>query len=164
MLSPKQSCALLVGLPLLAALAGCGPSTPTSVAATFTPVPTNTPAPSPTPAATVLTRTVTLNGAQTTILTTAQGQTLYHFTSDTATSSACTGSCASNWPPLLFAGSGTPTAASSLPHALSVQHTANGQQVEYDKHLLYTYSADTAPGQTKGEGLFGKWFVATPGL
>jgi Secreted repeat of unknown function len=56
----------------------------------------------------------------------------------------------------LFTGSGSPTASSSLPHALSVQHTANGQQVEYDKHLLYTYSADTAPGQTKGQGLIGK--------
>jgi predicted lipoprotein with Yx(FWY)xxD motif len=30
--------------------------------------------------------------------------------------------------------------------------------------LLYTYSGDTAAGQTKGEGLFGKWFVCTPGL
>jgi predicted lipoprotein with Yx(FWY)xxD motif len=151
---------LLAGLLLLATLAGCGSSSSTTAAATAT----STTAPSPTPAATVLTRTVSINGTQTTILTSAQGQTLYHFNSDSATTSACTGSCASTWPPLLFTGSGTPTAATSLPHALSVQHTANGQQVEYDKHLLYTYSGDTAPGQTKGQGLFGKWFVVTPSL
>ncbi len=164
MLAPKQIISLLVGLLLLATLAGCGGSSSTTAAATATSVSTSTAAPSPTPASTVLTRTAAVKGIQTTILTTAQGQTLYHFTSDTATTSACTGSCASTWPPLLFTGSGSPTAASSLPHALSVQHTANGQQVEYDKHLLYAYSADTAPGQTKGEGLFGKWFVATPTL
>jgi len=41
---------------------------------------------------------------------------------------------------------------------------ANGNQVEYNGHLLYAYSGDTAPGQTNGEGLLGKWFVATPGL
>jgi predicted lipoprotein with Yx(FWY)xxD motif len=160
MQTPKQIISLLVGLLMLATLAGCGGSTSTRAAATST----LTTAPSPTPASTVLTRTAVVKGTQTTILTTAQGQTLYHITSDTATTSTCTGSCASTWPPLLFTGSGSPTAASSLPHALSVQHTANGQQVEYDKHLLYTYSADTAPGETKGEGLFGKWFVATPNL
>lgn len=164
MQTPKPIISLLVGLLLLATLAGCGGSSSTTAAATSTAIATSTTAPSPTPAATVLTRTAVVSGATTTILTSAQGQTLYHFTSDTATTSACTGSCASNWPPLLFTGSGSPTASSSLPHALSVQHTANGQQVEYDKHLLYTYSADAAPGQTKGQGLIGKWFVATPNL
>jgi len=160
MQAPKQIISLLVGLLMLATLASCGGSTSTTATATST----STTAPSPTVGATVLTRTAAVKGTQTTILTTAQGQTLYHFTSDTATTSACTGSCASTWPPLLFTGSGSPTVASSLPHALSVQHTTNGQQVEYDKHLLYTYSADTAPGETKGEGLFGRWFVATPNL
>jgi len=41
---------------------------------------------------------------------------------------------------------------------------ANGNQIEYNGHLLYAYSGDTAPGQTNGEGLLGKWFVAIPGL
>ncbi|TMC88875.1 MAG: hypothetical protein E6J10_02220 [Chloroflexi bacterium] len=38
------------------------------------------------------------------------------------------------------------------------------QQVEYNGHPLYTYSGDTAPGRTNGEGLLGKWFVSTPSL
>ena len=41
---------------------------------------------------------------------------------------------------------------------------ANGNQVEYSGYLLYTYSGDSAPGQTKGQGLFGKWYVATPDM
>ncbi len=49
----------------------------------------------------------------------------------------------------------------ALAGKLSVVTDANGQQVEYNGHLLYTYSGDAAPGQTNGEGLFGKWFVAT---
>src|SRR5260370_12028145 len=47
---------------------------------------------------------------------------------------------------------------------LSVMNGANGNQVEYSGYLLYVYSGDTAPGQIKGEGLFGKWYVATPDM
>ena len=97
-------------------------------------------------------------------LTNAQGMTLYYFTPDTATTSACTSTCAGVWPPLLFTGTGSPTSATTLPGTLSVVTNANGQQVEYNGHPLYIYSKDTAPGQTNGEGLFGKWFVATPTL
>ncbi|GAC1566692.1 MAG: hypothetical protein NVS3B14_10370 [Ktedonobacteraceae bacterium] len=112
----------------------------------------------------IQTATATVKGQSETILTDAQGKTLYYFTPDTATKSACTGSCAQIWPPLLFTGSGVPTGPSSLTGKLSVQTDTHGNQVEYNGHLLYTYSADTAPGQTNGEGLFGKWFVATPTL
>jgi predicted lipoprotein with Yx(FWY)xxD motif len=71
---------------------------------------------------------------------------------------------ASVWHPLLFTGSGTPLGDSSLSGTLSVLTDANGNQVQYNGHLLYIYSGDTAAGQTNGEGLFGKWFVCTPGL
>ncbi len=112
----------------------------------------------------VQTANVTIDGKSTTILTTAQGLTLYYFTPDTATQSACTGACAQTWPPLLFSGEGDPTASPDLPGTLSVQDTDNGSQVEYNGHLLYTFSGDTAPGQTSGQGKNGKWFVATPDL
>lgn len=108
--------------------------------------------------------TATVKGKSETILTNADGKTLYYFTSDIATTAACTGDCTSIWPPLLFTGSGSPTSSSTLSGTLSVQTDANGKQVEYNGHPLYLYSGDTAAGQTNGEGLFGKWFVATPDL
>ncbi len=110
------------------------------------------------------TATATVNGQSVSILTNAQGMTLYYFKPDTATTSACTGACIGNWPPLLFTGSGTPSSASSLPGTLSVVTDANGQQVEYNGHPLYTFVKDTAPGQTNGEGIKGVWFVATTTL
>lgn len=144
-----------------------GGSTPTPSATTPAPVAT-TPAPvattPATSAATVMTATATVQGKSVMILTNAQGMTLYYFTPDKPTTSACTDGCASTWPPLLFTGSGTPTSSTTLPSTLSVVSSGNGNQVEYNGHLLYTYSGDTAPGQTNGEGLFGKWFVATTDL
>src|ERR1051326_8695331 len=139
---------------------GSGGSTPTPAATTPAPVAT-TPA---TASSTVMTATATVNGQSTTILTNAQGMTLYYFKPDTPTTSACTGGCASAWPPLLFSGSGSPSSAATLSGTLSAVTTANGNQVEYNGHLLYTYSGDSAPGQTKGEGVGGKWFVCTPDL
>jgi predicted lipoprotein with Yx(FWY)xxD motif len=124
-----------------------------------------TPTTAPTSSTPILkTASVTVNGQSETILTNAQGMTLYYFTSDTATKAACTGACTGIWPPLSFAGTGSPTSASSLSGTLSVVTDANGNQVEYNGHPLYTYSKDTAPGQTNGEGFKGKWFVATPTL
>ena len=119
----------------------------------------------PTSASPVIkTATATVKGTSQTILTNPQGMTLYYFTPDTATTAACTSSCAGVWPPLLFTGTGSPTSATTLPGTLSVVTDANGHQVEYNGHPLYIYSGDTAAGQTNGEGLFGKWFVATPNL
>jgi predicted lipoprotein with Yx(FWY)xxD motif len=109
----------------------------------------------------IKTATVTLNGKSVTILTNAQGFTLYYRTSDTA-SSVCSGGCASAWPPLL--SSSVPASASSLPGKLTVQTDANGSQVEYNGHPLYTYSGDSAAGQMNGQGLAGVWFVVTDDL
>ncbi|HLI91163.1 MAG TPA: hypothetical protein VKV37_20910 [Ktedonobacteraceae bacterium] len=109
----------------------------------------------------IKTATATIDGKSETILTDAKGMTLYYFTPDTSTTSACTGTCAQNWPPLLFTGSGAPTAAVTLPGQLSVLKTPNGQQVLYNDHFLYTFAGDSAPGQINGEGKLGKWFVAT---
>ena len=112
----------------------------------------------------IKTTSATVNGQSVTILTNAQGMTLYYLKPDTATTSTCTGACASNWPPLVFTSSGSPASANALPGTLSVVTDANGQQVEYNGHLLYRFSGDTTPGQTNGEGIKGVWFVATTTL
>ena len=112
----------------------------------------------------IQTGTASVKGKSETLLTDATGKTLYYFTGDSATQSACSSSCAQMWPPLLFTSSGEPSSSASLAGKLSVQMDANGSQVEYNGHPLYTFSGDTARGQTNGEGLFGMWFVATPNL
>ena|ERR1051326_9179647 len=129
----------------------------------------NTPNPNPTAqgsqsSVVIQTATGSVKGKSETLLTDATGKTLYYFTGDSATQSACSSSCAQMWPPLLFTSSGEPTSSTSLAGQLSVQMDANGSQVEYNGHPLYTFSGDTASGQTNGEGLLGMWFVATPGL
>ncbi len=111
----------------------------------------------------IKTASATISGKSVTILTNAQGMTLYYSTSDSG-SSVCSGGCASAWPPILAAGSATPTSATSLPGQLSVSTNANGKQVEYNGHPLYTYSGDSAPGQTKGQGVGGIWFAVTTNL
>ena len=112
----------------------------------------------------IRTATASVNGKSETVLTNAQGMTLYYRTTDKPPATVCSGGCASAWPPLLVSGSNTPTSATSLPGKLSVQTDANGTQVEYNGHPLYTFSGDTGPGQTTGEGLGGIWHVVTPTL
>ncbi len=113
-------------------------------------------------ASTIKTTNATLDGKAATVLTNAQGMTLYYFTPDTQTTSACTGGCAGNWPPLLAAGSITLT--STAPGKLTTATNANGTQIQYNGHFLYTYAGDSAPGQTNGQGVGGKWFAATTTL
>ena len=109
------------------------------------------------------TATATVGGKSTSVLTNATGMTLYYFTPDSPTAVACSGTCASIWPPLLSHGS-LPTASPALSGVLSVVAGANGKQVTYNGHPLYIYSGDSKPGDTNGEGLQGKWYVATPDL
>ncbi len=126
--------------------------------------PASTPNTGGTSTSVIQTATVTIKGQSQTVLTNAKGLTLYYFTPDSATQSACSGPCAQTWPPLFFSGSDSPTSSANLSGKLSVLADVNGNQVEYNGHLLYAFAGDTAPGQTNGQGLFGKWFVATPDL
>jgi predicted lipoprotein with Yx(FWY)xxD motif len=158
-------------------VAGCGgttgtTTTPTTPTATPTSVPTPTPSPTPQPTATpapvnalIHTGQVTMNGTVEAVLTNAAGKTLYYLTADTPTSTACTGQCTTFWFPLL--ATGVPTSTTPLSHQLTVLADANGQQVEYDGHLLYAFVGDTAAGQAHGEGIVsfgGTWHMVTPNL
>lgn len=118
---------------------------------------------SPSSAALIHTASMKIAGTTETVLKNASGRTLYYFTPDSASTVACTGGCASNWPPLL-APSGTPTSIPGLPGKLSVLSGANGNQVLYNGHPLYTYTKDGDSGDAYGQGVGGKWFVATPDL
>jgi predicted lipoprotein with Yx(FWY)xxD motif len=99
------------------------------------------------------------------ILVDRHGRTLYLFAKDKRGKSACSGTCAAYWPPLI---------ASSKPHAvtgakqslLGTTRRADGRmQVTYRHHPLYRFSGDTRKGLTSGQGLDdfgGKWWVVSP--
>ncbi len=108
-------------------------------------------------ALTMKTATLTVGGKALTVLTNAQGLTLYYRTSDTPTS-VCSGGCASAWPPVL--STSLPSVSTTLPGTFSLLNDANGSQVAYNGHPLYTYSGDSAPGQANGQGFGNVWFVA----
>jgi len=95
------------------------------------------------------------------VLTNSAGLTLYWFAIDTPTTSKCTGSCATFWPPV----KGPVTAGSGVTGTLGTITRPDGStQATYDGHPLYTYAADSAPGQAKGNGLNlsgGLWYEMT---
>jgi predicted lipoprotein with Yx(FWY)xxD motif len=98
------------------------------------------------------------------ILVNSRGHTLYLFAKDRNGNSACSGSCAKFWPPLL--SQGKPTAGPGVkPSLIGTTRRSNGsRQVTYNRHPLYTYALDKRAGQTKGEGnsAFGaKWYAVS---
>jgi predicted lipoprotein with Yx(FWY)xxD motif len=98
------------------------------------------------------------------ILVNAKGHTVYLFAKDRNAKSACYGSCARFWPPLLSRAK--PTAGPGVKRSLlgRTMRSNGSLQVTYNKHPLYTYALDKRAGQTKGEGisLFGaKWWAVS---
>jgi predicted lipoprotein with Yx(FWY)xxD motif len=92
-------------------------------------------------------KTTTIGGA--TVLTNSKGFTLYSFAPDTSTKSNCNGTCAQNWPPV----QGPATAAGVKGTFGTIKRSDGSTQATFDGHPLYTFAADTAPGQAKGNGL-----------
>jgi predicted lipoprotein with Yx(FWY)xxD motif len=93
-------------------------------------------------------KTATIHGVA--VLTNTKGFTLYSFAPDTATKSKCNGSCAQFWPPV----KGPATVGPGVNGKLGTIRRSDGAtQATYNGHPLYTYIADTAPGQAKGNGI-----------
>ena len=93
-------------------------------------------------------KTTTIGG--TTVLTNAEGFTLYSFVPDTPATSKCYGSCAVYWPPV----TGTTAAGQGLPGRVgTIKRTDGSEQLTYNGHPLYTYIGDSAPGQARGNNL-----------
>jgi predicted lipoprotein with Yx(FWY)xxD motif len=89
-----------------------------------------------------------------TVLVDSSGNTLYYLKSEMSGKINCTGTCASEWPPVLLAsGAGSATAGSGVTGTLgTIKRPDGGMQVTYDKLPLYTFAGDTA-GQATGQGV-----------
>jgi predicted lipoprotein with Yx(FWY)xxD motif len=93
-------------------------------------------------------KTAKINGV--TVLTNANGLTLYLFAPDTPVSSKCTGSCTAYWPPV----TGDPKAGPGVTGKVgTIKRPGGGRQATYNGHPLYTYIGDNGPGQASGNKL-----------
>jgi len=140
----------------VAVLAGCGGSTmPKSGVAGARHVAKS---------ATVTTRKVRRLGV---ILVNSRGRTLYMFVPDHRTKVTCKGKCAIAWPPLKIKKGQRPTAGGAARKKLlgTDRNPSGGRVVTYNRWPLYTYIADTKPGQTNGQAIKlngGLWYVLSP--
>jgi predicted lipoprotein with Yx(FWY)xxD motif len=87
---------------------------------------------------------------------------LYVFCPGTSTN--CTGTSSSKWPPLTASGRVVAASGSQIKQSkLSTRKLRNGKhQVTYYGQPLYLYKGDTRPGQTNGENKYsgnGAWFL-----
>jgi predicted lipoprotein with Yx(FWY)xxD motif len=98
------------------------------------------------------------------ILDNGQGRTLYVFQADTGTKSNCSGACAANWPPLTSANPTVGKGASAAMVGTS-KRSDGTTQVTYNGHPLYTFTGDSSPGDTSGQGVNafgGLWYAVSP--
>jgi predicted lipoprotein with Yx(FWY)xxD motif len=159
---------VVVGVSL--GLAGCGSDSKTTAGETAT----TTGAVVNTTAATVGSTTTTATASTGALVKTADnptlgkivvdsaGFTLYTWDRDTTSTSSCTGGCAGTWPPVLVPdGTPTPIPADGVTATLaSSPRPDTGNQLTWDGKPLYHYSADSAPGDAKGDGVGGVWHAA----
>jgi len=161
-------------LPLILVLAACssggGATTAPSVPTTPSVAPSAPTTGGASPSATAETDEYELkvakgSGSIPDYLTGEDGKTLYIFTKDTKDSgkSVCNGDCVTNWPPLLVDELDEVKPDSGATGKLALVTRDDGKtQLSYNGMPLYYFAADTAAGDTKGQGVGGVWFVAAP--
>jgi predicted lipoprotein with Yx(FWY)xxD motif len=93
------------------------------------------------------------------VLATPTGMTLYTFDKDTANAatSACTGPCATLWPPFLAAADAAPIGGFTL-----VTRDDGTKQWAYRGWPVYTYSKDARAGDMAGDNFKNVWHAAKP--
>ncbi len=99
------------------------------------------------------------------VIVDSDGFTLYDFHKDKGTTSSCYGGCANVWPPLTTTGkpqAGEGVSASKLGTTKRKDGTT---QVTFAGHPLYTYTADSKPGEANGNDFSsfgGQWYALLP--
>jgi predicted lipoprotein with Yx(FWY)xxD motif len=94
------------------------------------------------------------------IIVNGDGKTVYIYKPDgTSTTSKVPAALKVAWPAVTSSES-TPNVAGGLTNTKTSVNAHD--QVSYNGHLLYTFSADTKPGTANGQGLGGVWYVLSP--
>ena len=167
---------LLVAAVVAACSSTAAPATSTPGVATTTPpaatqVATEAPA-SPSAAATAAASAATSGNTVeaktvgtigTALVAGSTGMTVYTFTQDVKGNgkSACTGGCASTWPPLTVPNGTKPTAGTGATGTLATITRADGAlQVTYNGLPLYLFKNDHAPGDANG--VYTGWEAVKP--
>ncbi|MEH1100051.1 hypothetical protein V6V16_12905 [Micromonospora sp. CPCC 205561] len=97
------------------------------------------------------------------VVTDQEGWILYRFDKDTADppTSNCVDKCAQVWPPALTDGSPQLNGVSD-DRVGTVTRQDGTKQITLGGWPLYRYVGDRKPGQWKGQGVGGTWFVVAP--
>jgi len=93
------------------------------------------------------------------ILVTTSGRTLYSLSAETHGRFICTGTCTTDWPPLILKGGAMPVGVRGLG---SIRRPDGRRQVTYKGKPLYRFRSDTKKGDVNGEGFrdVGTWHAA----
>ena len=91
------------------------------------------------------------------------GMSLYTFDKDSPGATVCSGDCLVNWPALVVPSASAITVGTGLNTAdfSTVTRPEGPLQVAFKQIPLYFFAADTAPGDTNGDGVGGVWHLAT---
>lgn len=85
------------------------------------------------------------------------GMTLYTFDNDTKGKSNCNGQCANLWLPLIATTDASDGGDFSL-----ITRSDGRKQWAYKGKPLYSWTKDTKPGDTTGDGVNNVWHLAVP--
>ncbi|WP_354638348.1 SCO0930 family lipoprotein [Kitasatospora camelliae] len=98
------------------------------------------------------------------VMTDGQGFTLYRFDKDTAKppASNCSGACATAWPPVIKDGNTTAGSGVDASKLGEIVRADGTHQLTVGGWPAYRYAQDTAPGDTKGQGVGGTWNALAP--
>ncbi|WP_167151969.1 SCO0930 family lipoprotein [Streptomyces sp. MBT27] len=97
------------------------------------------------------------------VIVDARGMTVYRFKKDSAwpMKSACTGACLQKWPAVAPVGKND-TKGIALKGFVTFDRPDGVKQQSITCWPVYTFSGDTKPGDTNGQGVGGTWYAVSP--
>jgi predicted lipoprotein with Yx(FWY)xxD motif len=161
----KLASALTLGIVATFALAACGSSSKASVSPNAQPSATTSTTGAPSGATAKPVVKISMVGTVGSVLVDETGLTLYTLTKN-GTPVACTGQCATFWPPLTLPAGTKSAVGDSGVTGLGTATVTGGLQVTANGDPLYRFSQDTGPGDAKGNGISsfgGVWHVVQSG-